>query len=344
MGVTAAADSLAFVPFPPDLWQGILEGEDNENHVLDRAFWSAECDSTPTLLRFCGEFKRSAGNRNRNQLMIDMVTFQSQQRAFGMNEILWGATCAAGRFEIFSSCRAPKNVRDLYLTHNVVPDVPATQQIYISSHGILNLTDPVNFLRCYSFLANLALDTEPFLEKLQSRSAASIFESMRATTWRTSITPDPETRSAVDVGMSSKRRKSDSHNDGGEGGEVAPKRPKRKQKDAGMASGGAKDRSSGSGTRQDSKGKSRARAGVCGGDEAKDRMESLDSALDNNLGSPASVGSATFCEGRRIEARMSRQSTSCSLNRSLLEAHAVLSRPATPPFHEIEKWRSSISI
>ena len=64
MGVTAAADSLAFVPFPPDLWQGILEGEDNENHVLDRAFWSAECDSTPTLLRFCGEFKRGAGNRN----------------------------------------------------------------------------------------------------------------------------------------------------------------------------------------------------------------------------------------------------------------------------------------
>ena len=223
MGVTGAADSLAFVPFPPDLWQGILEGEDNENHVLDRAFWSAECDSTPTLLRFCGEFKRGAGNRNRNQLMIDMVTFQSQQRALGMNEILWGATCAAGRFEIFSSCRAPKNVRDLYLTHNVVPDVPATQQIYISSHGISNLTDPVNFLRCYSFLANLALDTEPFLEKLQSRSAASIFESMRATTWRTSITPDPETRSAVDVGMSSKRRKSDSHNDGGEGGEVAPK-------------------------------------------------------------------------------------------------------------------------
>jgi hypothetical protein len=274
--------------------------------------------------------------------MIDMATSQSQQRALGMNEIIWGATCAAGEFEIFSSRRSPKNVRDLYLTHNVVPDVPATQQTYISSHGTLNLTDPVNFLKCYSFLANLALSTEPFLERLQSFSAASILESMRATPWRT--TPDAETRSAVDVGMSSKRRKSDGDNDGDEGSEVAPKRPKHKEKDTGRASGVAKDRSGGSDTPQDAKGKARAHAGVRGGDEAEDRMESLDSALDNNLSSRASVVSVTFSKGRAIEARMSGQPTSCSLKRSLLEAHAVLSRPATPPFHEIEKWRSSISI
>jgi hypothetical protein len=107
---------------------------------------------------------------------------------------------------------------------------------------------------------------------------------------------------------------------------------------------GTKDRSGGSGARRDTKGKGRAHTGGRGRDKAKDRMESLDSALDDNLGSRASVGSATFCEGRRIEARMARQPTSCSLKRGLLEAQTVLSRPVTPPFHEIEKWRSSISI
>jgi len=192
-------------------------------------------------------------------------------------------------------------------------------------------------------MANVALDTGPLLEKLQSRSAASVLKSMRAMAWRASITPITtdakfETRSAVDVGMPSKRPKPDSDDGHDDSGEVAPKRPKRQQKDTGRASGGAKDRSGGSGTRQDPKGKGGTRAGARGGDEAKDRMDSLDSALDNNLGSRAS---ATFCKGRRIEARMARRPTSCSLKRSLLE---VLSRPVTPPFHEIEKWRSSIFI
>ena len=77
-------------------------------------------------------------------------------------------------------------------------------------------------------------------------------------------------------------------------------------------------------------------------DKAEDRMESLDSALHGD--NPASVGPTTFFEEHRIEARMARQPTSCSLKHGLLEAHTVHSRPATPPFYEIEKWRSSISI
>jgi hypothetical protein len=41
---------------------------------------------------------------------------------------------------------------------------------------------------------------------------------------------------------------------------------------------------------------------------------------------------------------MARQPTSCSLKRGLLEAHTVLSRPVTPPFHEIEKWSISKTV
>ena len=315
---------------------------------MDRAFWDAECGSLPTLPRFSGEFKRNTANHNRNQLMMDMVTFQSQLRALGITEILWGATCAGGVFEIFSSRNEGTQVRDLHLTHNVVLYVPTIQQTFLSSHGISNLTDPVNFLKCYSFMANLALDTGPLLEKLKSRSAASILKSMRATAWRapnrppTIIDTNSEIRSAVNVGMSSKRPKPDSDSDG-DGG-VDPTGRKRKKRDRGGASRGAKDRSGDSDARQDAKGKGRARAGGPGADEVKDCMESVDSALDDNLGSWASVESTTFCEGRRIDAWMARRPTSYSLKCGPLEAHTVLSRPVTPPFHEIEKWRSSISI
>jgi len=325
VGVKAAADSLALVRFPQVLWEPIFDKVD-EKHVLDRAFWDAEGGSEPTLPCFAGEFKRDTASHNRNRLMMDMATFQSQLRALGIKKILWGATYAGGVFEIFSS---------------------RSNSTKTGSHGVSNLIDPVSFLKCYSFMANLALDTEPFLEDLKSLSAASILKSMRATAWRASTIIDTksEIRSTVDVGMSSKRPKPDSDSDGGgDGSGVNPKGRKRNKKDRGGVSRGAKDRSGGSDAHRDAKGKGRTHAGGSGGDEAKDRMESLDSALDDdNLDSRASVGSATFCEERRIEARMARHPTSCSLKRGLLEAHTVLSRPVTPPFYEIEKWRSSIS-
>ncbi|KIM75418.1 hypothetical protein PILCRDRAFT_827342 [Piloderma croceum F 1598] len=319
----------ALIPLPQALWESIID------KVLDRAFWEAKGGSEPTLPCFAGEFKRNTASHNRNQLMIDMATFQSQLRALGLTKILWGATYAGGVFEIFSS-RRKGTKRDVDPPHIVVLYVSAIQQTVISSHGVLNLIDPVSFLKCYSFLANLALDadSEPFPENLKSFSAANILKSMQATAWRAPTVTDTksEKRSAVDVVMSSKRPKPDGDSDGGGGGSrVNPKDRKRNKKDPGGVSRGAKDRSGGSDAHQDAKGKGRAHAGGSGGDEAKDRMESLDSALDDdNLDSLASVGSATFCEERRIEARMARQPTSCSLKRGLLEA---------------TKWRrSSISI
>jgi hypothetical protein len=283
--------------------------------------------------------------------MIDMATFQSQLRALSITEILWGATYAGGIFEIFSSCSNGTKVHDFDLTHNVVLYFLAIQQTVISSHGVSNLTDPVNFLKCYSFMANLALDTGPFLKSLKSCSADKIIGSMRASAWRAPSPPPTitdtksEIRSAVDIGTSSKRPKPDSDSDGdGDDDDVNPKGRKR-TKEAGAVSRGMKDRRGRSAAHPDAKSKGGAHAGGGGGDGAKDRMESLDSALlDDNLYYRASVGSATFCEEQRIKALVARQPTSCSLKRGLLEAHTVLSRPVTPPFYAIEKWRSSISI
>ena len=176
-------------------------------------------------------------------------------------------------------------------------------------------------------MANLALDTGPFLKTLESRSADMIIGSMRANAWRApsppltiTVTNKPEIRSAVDVGMSSKRPKPDTDSDSGGGNPKGRKRTK----EPGGAARGMKHRHGRSAPHRDAKGKGRAHAGGSNGDEAKDR-------------------SATFCEERRIEARMARQPTSCSLKRGHLEADTVHSRTPTPPFYEIEKWRSSIS-
>ena len=123
VGVTAAADSLVLVPFPEDLWGGITDVEDGDTakDILDRAFWNSEGFSrSPTLPRFVGEFKGNTGNMNRNQLVMDMGTFQSQLQALSMNTILWGGTYSDGKFEIFSSRRRGQKVRDLDLTDIVV--------------------------------------------------------------------------------------------------------------------------------------------------------------------------------------------------------------------------------
>jgi hypothetical protein len=137
--------------------------------------------------------------------MIDMATFQLQLQALSITEILWGATYAGGIFEIFSSCSNGTKVRDFDLTHNVVLYFLAIQQTVISSHGVSNLTDPVNFFKCYSFMANLALDTGPFLKNLKSRSADKIIGSMRASAWH-APSPSPtitdtksEIHSAVNI-------------------------------------------------------------------------------------------------------------------------------------------------
>jgi hypothetical protein len=178
-------------------------------------------------------------------------------------------TYAGGLFEIFSSRSNGTMVRDLHLTHNVVFYVLTIQQTVISSHGVSNLINSVNFLKCYSFMANLALDTGPFLENLKSHSVASIFKSMQARAWcvpsppPTTTDAKSKTPSAIDVGMSSKHPKLDSDSNGGsDGGRVGPMGRKHKKKDCGGASRGVEDRSDNSDACWDAKGKGRAHAGM----------------------------------------------------------------------------------
>jgi hypothetical protein len=84
----AAADLLALVPLPQDLWECIFTKGPKEKPTLDRVFWDAQGDSQLTLPCFTGEFKCNTGHQNRNWLMIDIATFQSQLWALSINKII----------------------------------------------------------------------------------------------------------------------------------------------------------------------------------------------------------------------------------------------------------------
>jgi hypothetical protein len=135
-------------------------------------------------------------------------------------------------------------VHNLDLTYNVVLYTPAIQQTVISSHGTSNLTNPVNFLRCYSFMANLVLDTVPFLTSLKTL-CSQYFYVYASKAWCVPSTLPAITNTiseaclAIDVGMSSKHLKMDS--DGGsDSGGVSPKGQKHKKKDHGGLPRGCK--------------------------------------------------------------------------------------------------------
>ena len=120
-----------------------------------------------------------------------------------LTRILWGATYASGIFEIFSSRNKGTQVRDLDLTHIVVLYFPAIQQTVISSHAVLNLIDPVSFLKCYSFMANLALGYRTILGEprviLCDQDLEVYASDAMACAYHHRYRP--RYRSAVDVGM-----------------------------------------------------------------------------------------------------------------------------------------------
>ena len=173
----------------------------------------------------------------------------------------------------------------------------------ISSHAILTLTDPVDFLKCYSFMCNLALDAQPFLDSIKLMSATKILHSMKATAWRAprlqSIVTDTKFKApaTIDVGPSHKHRKPDSDSDRGSSNDRTDGRshPKRAKTEGGNVRGDAGDKGGHPGAHGGGKGKAKACAGGSGRDD------------DNGLDSQESGSSATFSKERRIEGQMARQ-------------------------------------
>jgi hypothetical protein len=113
VAANALADVLVTFPFPLDISSqvvGLIYADADATgspvaEVMDQAYWTGagETSGAISLLRFIGEFKPSAGEKNRNQLLIDFGTGQCQQRALGITQTIWGGTCSAGIVAIYSS-------------------------------------------------------------------------------------------------------------------------------------------------------------------------------------------------------------------------------------------------
>jgi hypothetical protein len=110
VGPNAIADTLVVLPFPAGLTDRIYLATGRMVERSKRAtshanaFWSKDTTGENSLIVFAGEYKGDDGVRNKNQLGIDFGAAQSQRRALGLDPgIIWGATCAKGCFEVFSS-------------------------------------------------------------------------------------------------------------------------------------------------------------------------------------------------------------------------------------------------
>jgi hypothetical protein len=121
-GVNAVPDTLVVLPMSAHRMHSIhfaileiVQLRDLER-IYESAFWSKYILDENSLITFASEHKSDDdGVRNRNQLAMDFGTAQSQRRALGLDPaIIWGATCAMGRFEVFSS-EWLNNVR--FITH-----------------------------------------------------------------------------------------------------------------------------------------------------------------------------------------------------------------------------------
>ena len=110
VGPNAIADTLVVLPFPAGLTDRIYSATDGVVGPLNRAtshanaYWSKDITGENSLIVFAGEYIGDDGIRNKNQLGIDFGAAQSQRRALGLDPgIIWGATCAKGCFEVYSS-------------------------------------------------------------------------------------------------------------------------------------------------------------------------------------------------------------------------------------------------
>jgi hypothetical protein len=69
-----------------------------------RLFWTQYSTVPNTVILFLGEFRKTEGNRNQNQLVLDFGTAQCQRRCLGLpNAVIWGSTCAGGNLTVYSS-------------------------------------------------------------------------------------------------------------------------------------------------------------------------------------------------------------------------------------------------
>lgn len=120
---SATADHLVTIGLEPEA-QSRFEDVTGKWPATERSelFWQSRADDVATLsiIGFASEYKRSQSAQTQNQLAMDLVTAQSQRKALGLkNDIVYGATVAAGKFRIFASWWLPEQSVSPYLLASV---------------------------------------------------------------------------------------------------------------------------------------------------------------------------------------------------------------------------------
>jgi hypothetical protein len=150
------------IPIPGPLMDKIGEAvrDATEVEVLEetllRLYWKPEAVDDNSLMAFVGEFTKRPNDRNRNQLLADLLTAQSQRRAFGLPDIIiWGPYALQANFR----CTLPDNRK---VWPNTSPNSVSKADFLLhkfvqwSAHHTWDLTAPIDFLACYCFLCSLS--------------------------------------------------------------------------------------------------------------------------------------------------------------------------------------------
>ncbi|KAF8638418.1 hypothetical protein AX17_002225, partial [Amanita inopinata Kibby_2008] len=141
-----------------------------EMRIFCRGLWSKAEEFPPeshfSLISFPVEMRRISDRRNTDQLTLALSTAQSQRRALGIeNSIIWGATYYLGQFVVYSA--------------EWVDDC-----IVLARHHMWKLYKPVELLNCFTFLCNVANDSQDLRDALNKKSCTSIAESLVQNPWR----------------------------------------------------------------------------------------------------------------------------------------------------------------
>jgi hypothetical protein len=110
VGPIAEPDALVVMKIDPVTMDAIHEAistvflDPQSAEIRSRLYWAPIALGPNSLIAFPGEFKNRPGQRNQNQLLIDLCTAQSQRRAFGLpNSIVWGAVGSGSLFTVYSA-------------------------------------------------------------------------------------------------------------------------------------------------------------------------------------------------------------------------------------------------
>ncbi|KDQ59697.1 hypothetical protein JAAARDRAFT_33274 [Jaapia argillacea MUCL 33604] len=157
-----------------DLFSSHAIPETSRRHMYWPSSASASNDDfgSLTFILFAGEFKRESGARNKNQLVMDLCTAQYHRRALRLDQIVFGATHSAKRWRVYGSWWVWGNGDDV------------CDKLHMTEVCSMDLTIPIEFIKCYSFLCALGIHLEEMDEQIAKLDPDKVMKTIVKKPWR----------------------------------------------------------------------------------------------------------------------------------------------------------------